>query len=79
MYDTTWARYENYTVTFGARWYSSRVQDTVTTSAGYELALGGSQTRNIWLPKFLCSFNFRVFENFRLIAKIEHANISLFE
>ena len=43
-----------YTVTVGARLYPSRVWDTVTTSAvagaGYKLALGGSQTCNIWLP-----------------------------
>ena len=43
-----------YMVTLGARSYPSRVRDTVTTSAvtsaGYELALGGSQTCNIWLP-----------------------------
>ena len=46
-----------YTVTFGARSYPSRVRDTVTTSAvtsaGYELALGGSQTCNIWLRYYL--------------------------
>ena len=43
------------TASFGARLYPSRVRDMVTTSvvtsAGYELALGGSQTCNIWLPK----------------------------
>ena len=46
-----------YTVTLGARSYLSRVRDTVTTSAvtsaGYELALGSSQTCNIWLPSVL--------------------------
>ena len=43
-----------YKVTFGVRWYPRKVRDTVTTSAvtsaGYELALGSSQTCNIWLP-----------------------------
>ena len=49
-----------YTVTFGMHSYPSRVRDVVTTSAvtvqcssvtsaGYELALGSSQTCNIWL------------------------------
>ena len=48
-----------YTVTFSARLHLSRVRDAVTTSAvtsaGYELALGGSQRCIIWLP-----FNFIV-------------------
>ena len=39
------------TVTFSARSYPSRVRDTVTTSVGYELALGGSWICNIWSPK----------------------------
>ena len=29
------------------------VRCSAVTSAGYELALGGSQIRNIWLPKNL--------------------------
>ena len=60
MRDTTRARYQDSTVCSAVyryllcRSYPSRVRDTVTTSAvtsaGYELALGGSQTCNIWLP-----------------------------